>query len=74
MNNEEINMVTCTPLLGGRKLADTVPQSPFLVSNQTRKDATPVINAQVRVQGELRPMTLGGVVINRAAGAGANAG
>lgn len=41
MNNEEINMVTCTPLLGGRKLNDLVPQSPFLQQNNFKRDATP---------------------------------
>jgi hypothetical protein len=32
MKNEDVNMVTCTPVLAGRKL-DFVPESPFLTAN-----------------------------------------
>jgi hypothetical protein len=30
LDNSEIDMVTCTPVLAGRKLGNFVPSSPFL--------------------------------------------
>ena len=49
LNNADVNMLTCTPVLAGRVLEDHVPQSPFLVSNQNRNDATPIM-ARVQVR------------------------
>ena len=53
LNNADINMLTCTPVLAGRKLGNYVPESPFLVSNQLRKDATPIMTkVNVRQNGD----------------------
>ena len=32
MKNDDVNMLTCTPVLAGRKL-NLVPESPFLTAN-----------------------------------------
>ena len=32
MINDDVNMLTCTPVLAGRKLGPMVPESPFLSS------------------------------------------
>jgi serine/threonine protein kinase len=37
MKNEDVNMLTCTPVLAGRKL-DFAPESPFLTANNHLKD------------------------------------
>lgn len=41
MHNEDVNLLTCTPVLAGRKLQNFVPESPFLSANDFRKDQTP---------------------------------
>jgi len=53
LNNADVNMLTCTPVLAGRGLEGHVPQSPFLVSNQNRNDLTPIMpRLQVRQNGD----------------------
>lgn len=37
-------LVTATPIMAGRKLTDTTPETPFLTSNfKTRQETTPLI-------------------------------
>jgi hypothetical protein len=43
MKNEDVNMLTCTPVLAGRKLGPMVPESPFLSSAQATRDNTPML-------------------------------
>ena len=47
MNNEDVNMLTCTPILAGRKL-NFVPESPFLTANNHLRDNTPIMQMQIR--------------------------
>jgi hypothetical protein len=73
MAAEEVNLVSCTPLLGRRNLpqeADKVPQSPFLGTNNFKKDVTPMMQVRVRPNGDSDQMKIGGIVINRPNAAG----
>jgi hypothetical protein len=67
LNNADVNMLTCTPVLAGRVLGGHVPQSPFLVSNQNRNDATPIMaRVQVRQNGDSAQMNMmNGIVFNK---------
>lgn len=67
LNNADVNMLTCTPVLAGRVLGGHVPQSPFLLSNQNRNDATPIMpRMQVRQNGDSAQMNMmNGIVFNR---------
>jgi len=49
---EDINMLTCTPVLAGRGLDKSVPQSPFLTANNHARDATPMMRVQIRTNGD----------------------
>ena len=51
MKNDDINMVTCTPLLAGRKL-NFAPESPFLTANNHLKDATPMMKVAIKLNGD----------------------
>jgi len=43
MKNDDVNMLTCTPVLAGRKLGPMVPESPFLSSAAAARDNTPML-------------------------------
>ena len=62
-------MITCTPILAGRKLGpQNVPESPFLSPLMLGGDrnATPMLNnIRVRGNGDTAPMQLGGIMFNR---------
>lgn len=51
LKNDDVNMVTCTPVLAGRKL-DFAPESPFLTANNHLRDATPMMKVQIRTNGD----------------------
>lgn len=58
-------MVTCTPVLAGRKI-DFAPESPFLTANNFSKDMTPMMKVQIRANGDSEQIKLGyGITINR---------
>eukprot|EP00347_Sterkiella_histriomuscorum_P000721 403374762 len=66
LKNEDINILTCTPLLGARQLQGFVPQSPFLTNNSMQRDGTPMMRVQMRVNGDSTQLQLGGgIVMNR---------
>jgi serine/threonine protein kinase len=50
MNNDEVNMVTCTPLLGRRQMI-LEPASPLLPMGGNR-DATPLMKVHYRPNGD----------------------
>lgn len=50
MNNEDVNMVTCTPLLGRRQMI-LEPASPLLPMGGNR-DATPLMRVHIRPNGD----------------------
>ena len=52
LNHDDVNMLTCTPVLAGRKLGNMVPESPFLSNNNHRRDATPLMKVQMRTNGD----------------------
>lgn len=66
MANEDVNMLTCTPVLAGRKL-NFAPESPFLTANNNLRNATPVIHGiQVRANGDSDVIKLGyGITMNK---------
>jgi hypothetical protein len=66
LKNEDVDMITCTPLLAGRRLGpQNVPESPFL-SPLLGSTATPMLNnIKVRGNGDTAPMQLGGVMFIR---------
>jgi len=45
MDDSNIDMITCTPMLHGRKLVNMPPPSPFLSSAQMNRDSTPILKA-----------------------------
>ena len=46
-------MITCTPVLGGRKLGPMVPESPFLTSGVGTRDTTPLMKGiMMRTNGD----------------------
>ena len=72
MHNEDINMLTCTPVLAGRKLGNMVPESPFLTANNQRRDATPMMKVQIRENGDSAQLNIaGGLVMQKVGGANA---
>lgn len=45
IHDQDINLVTCTPVIGGRKLQrDKVPESPLLQQYTNKFEATPLMN------------------------------
>lgn len=54
LQKEDIDMLTCTPVLAGRKLGpQNVPESPFLSPmTSTDRNATPLLN-NIRVRGNV---------------------
>ena len=69
MNNEEVNMVTCTPLLGRRQMI-LEPASPLLPMGGNR-DATPLMRVNYRPNGDSTQINVaGGLVMNRPGGPG----
>ena len=65
MKNEDVNMITCTPVLAGRKL-DFAPESPFLTANVLNKDQTPIMKVQMRTNGDSDQIKLGyGITMNK---------
>jgi hypothetical protein len=66
LGNEDVNMITCTPVLAGRKLGpQNVPESPFLSPLLGSGNATPMLNMRVRGGMDISPMQIGGVMINK---------
>lgn len=68
LRNEDVDMVTCTPVLAGRKLGpQNVPESPFLSPlTSSDRNATPMLNnIRMRGNGDTAQMQLGGVMFNR---------
>lgn len=66
MGKAELDLLTCTPVLAGRKLGPFVPESPFLTSGIANRDATPQMNGvNFRGNGDSAPIKIGGIVINR---------
>ena len=66
MKNEDVNMVTCTPLLGRRQMI--VDASPLLPMGGNR-DATPLMRVNYRPNGDSTQIAVGGgLVMNRPGG------
>ncbi|CDW82463.1 protein kinase domain containing protein [Stylonychia lemnae] len=64
--SEDINMITCTPVLAGRGLDRHVPQSPFLTNNSHQRDNTPMLRFQMRQNGDSEKINLvGGIMMRR---------
>lgn len=65
--NENIKLVTCTPVMAKRDLHQGVPQSPFLQSNTIdKKDATPLLKGGgiiIQKPGQTDLKIKGGVLI-----------
>ena len=67
IREQGLNLITCTPVLAGRKLDTIVPSSPFLTNNSSAaRDATPVVmGVSIRGNGDTRQINIGGIMINK---------
>lgn len=68
LRNEDVDMITCTPVIAGRKLGpQNVPESPFLspLLGGGPTAATPMVNNMRVVGAGVSPLNIGGVMFNK---------
>ena len=65
---EKNPLLTCTPVMAGRKLNDQPPESPFLTSNKLGANLmnTPVMHkVTIDNTSQRKQVQIGGIIINR---------
>lgn len=68
---ENLKLVTCTPVMAKRNLNPGVPETPFMTKNTIdKKDATPIIKGGIVIQKALPPqkVNMGAITFMRPAG------
>jgi hypothetical protein len=68
LNDEQINLVSATPLMGHRRLP-LEPASPLLPVGGMR-DATPMLRVNMRANNEGQQINIGGITMMRPGAAG----
>jgi hypothetical protein len=59
-------MITCTPVLAGRKLPGLPPDTPFLSSASAARDNTPLIKGMMlRGNGDTESREMRGIIIKK---------
>lgn len=68
-NEEELKLVTCTPIMAKRKLNTDVPETPFLTANKINKSsmATPLMKGGIVIQkaGAPKIINMKGIAIKK---------